>query len=294
MNCPSISCPSLPLSKIGLGTWAIGGGGWKFGWGPQDDKESIKTIRRALELGVNWIDTAPLYGFGHAEEIVARALKGTSLKPYISTKCGLSWNYKREVSHNLTEKSIRTEIEQSLRRLRYDCIDIYFIHWPSPAETIPEAWLLINKLIKEGKVRTGGISNFNSDQFNLVSEISTPAFAQNEFNILKREALSEFIPSCVKAKIKFIAYGVLCKGLTTGKFNRERVESLPFDDHRKRDSEFVNLMDIGKIQISALEKNLSPAQYSIQWALEQEGVHAVICGMRTVKQVEENLLSIPV
>jgi len=202
--------------------------------------------------------------------------------------CGLSWNQKREVSHNLTKKSIRAELEASLRRLKRDCIDIYFIHWPSPAESLPEAWQLITNLIKEGKVRTGGISNFNSNQLNLVAEISTPAFAQNELNILKSDAKKEFIPSCMKTGTKFIAYGVLNKGITTGKFTPDHVASLPFDDHRKRDSEFVNLKNVTEIINSAIERGLTPAQYSIQWALEQEGVHAVICGMRSVQQVEEN------
>jgi len=285
----------IELSVIGLGTWAIGGGGWKFGWGPQDDKESVATIRRAVELGVNWIDTAPLYGLGHAEEVIGKALPGLKEKPLVATKFGIMWDKKRKMSHCLKKEGIRQELEASLKRLKTEAIGLYQLHWPVPEEDIEEAWQCACGFVKEGKVRFIGVSNCTVPQIEKIKGIHKPASVQMPFSISNRSIEKELIPYCEKEKIGVLVYGVLEKGLLTGSFSKERVSSLPMDDHRKRAAEFCgkefskNMAAACELQAEADKSGKTPAQLAILKVLENKSICSAIVGARTPAQVEENI-----
>jgi aryl-alcohol dehydrogenase-like predicted oxidoreductase len=286
---------TLELSRIGLGTWAIGGGGWKFGWGSQDDKQSIAAINRAIELGVNWIDTAPLYGLGHAEEVIGRAIKPMKDKPLIATKFGIVWNDKRSMKHCLDKASIKTELEQSLKRLKIEAVGLYQMHWPMPVECLEEAWLCAVELVKEGKVRSLGVCNFGTSQLERIKNIYKPVSNQLPYSIMNRPIDKEIAPYCVKENIAVLAYGVLEKGLLTGEFTKERIEKLPMDDHRKRDSAFIepklskNLALASELKSEALKAGVSPAKLAIEKVLKNSSVCAAIVGARSPKQIENNL-----
>ncbi len=187
---------SLEITRVGLGTWAIGGGDWKFGWGPQEDEASIAAIRRAIELGINWIDTAPAYGLGHCEEVVGRALKLCSPRPLVFTKCARCWDDKRELFGCLKRESVVAEIEASLKRLQIDVIDLYQIHWPQPNEDIEEGWEAISQAIKQGKIRYGGVSNFNGEQMKRLLPIHPIASLQPPFSMVRRDIETEVLPFC--------------------------------------------------------------------------------------------------
>ena len=285
----------VSLSVIGLGTWAIGGGGWKFSWGPQDDKESTAAISRAMDLGINWIDTAPVYGLGHAEQVVGRALQRINKKPFIATKCGLVWDDRRKITGCLKRESIRREAEQSLRRLKIETIDLYQIHWPNPDSDIEEAWEAVGELISEGKVRYAGVSNFNLEQLNRISRIRQPVSLQNPYSILECDLEQELIGHCAGAAggIGILAYSPMQKGLLTGGFTRKRIEGLSPDDHRRRDAHFreprlgVNLELVAKLQVIASNKNITIGQLAVAWVLRQEAVTSAIVGTRRPEQIEE-------
>lgn len=287
----------LELTTIGLGTWAMGGGGWSFAWGPQDDEESISTIHRAIELGINWIDTAPVYGLSHAEEVVGKALKGLKEKPIIATKCGRVWDEDGNISGCLKKDSIHSEVEESLGRLGIDVIDLYQIHWPIPDEDIEEAWGAIADLIREGKVRYGGVSNFSVEQLKRIHPIHPVASIQPPYSILVRDIEHELLSFCEENNIGVIAYSPMQKGLLTGTFTSERMQNLPEDDHRRRDPMFQepelsnNLAFVEKLCSVAEKKGKTVAQLAISWVLRRPEVTTAIVGARHPFQIEETVVA---
>jgi aryl-alcohol dehydrogenase-like predicted oxidoreductase len=293
MKTRKLGWTDLDLSVIGLGTWAIGGGGWRFGWGPQDDRESVAAILRALELGVNWIDTAPVYGLGHSEEIVGEAIRGLREKPIIATKCGMVWDGSGKISHCLKRGSIRAEVEASLKRLGLDVIDLYQIHWPVPEEDIEEAWAAIAGLIDEGKIRYAGVSNFSVEQLERIQDIHPVASVQPPYSMLRREIEDELLGFCRRNNIGVLVYSPMERGLLTGKFSRERVKNLPEDDHRRlyppfREPELsVNLELVEGLRGIAERKGRTVGQLAIAWVLRRPEVTAAIVGARRPPQIEE-------
>lgn len=295
MKTRKLGWTDLNLSVIGLGTWAIGGGGWQWGWGQQDDRESIAAISRALELGVNWIDTAAVYGLGHSEEIVGRAIKGLRKKPIIATKCGLVWGKNGNISNRLKEKSIRAEVEASLKRLRVDVIDLYQIHWPIPDEDIEEAWGAIADIVKEGKVRYAGVSNFSVEQLERIRAIHPIASLQPPYNVIRREVEERLLEYCAEHNIGVITYSPMERGLLTGKFTKERVQNLPDDDHRRGDSRFqepelsANLELVEGLRGIVEKRGRTVGQLAIAWILRRPEVTAAIVGARHPYQIEETV-----
>jgi aryl-alcohol dehydrogenase-like predicted oxidoreductase len=282
----------MQITRIGLGTWAIGGGQWEFAWGPQDDRESIDTIHRALDLGINWIDTAAVYGLGHSEEIVGQAIKGRE-RPYIFTKCSLIWDENGNISHSLKADSLRREAENSLKRLDIDVIDLYQIHWPDPEPEIEEGWSTLAALKKEGKVRHIGVSNFNVEQMRRAEKIAPVETLQPPYSLIDRDIEKEILPYCQQNNIGVIVYSPMASGLLTGRMTRERIAHLPDDDWRKRNPEYQeprlsrNLMlaellaDIGK------QHNVTAGVVAIAWTLQNPAVTAAIVGARRPSQIEE-------
>ncbi len=287
----------LNFTTIGLGTWAIGGSGWQFSWGAQDDEESIKTIHRALDDGINWIDTAPAYGLGHSETVVGKALKGMSKKPFVATKCARVWDENKNLSYNLKREGIRREVEASLRRLQTDVIDLYQIHWNKPDEDIEEGWSTVAELIKEGKVRYGGVSNFTLGQLKRIIPIHPLASLQPPYSMLVREIENELLPFCAANKIGVICYSPMVKGLLTGKFSRERILKLDPEDHRARDPQFqepeisINLKLVEGLESIAAQHGRTVAQLAIAWVLRRQEVTAAIVGGRHPEQVDEIALA---
>jgi len=284
---------ALELSVIGFGSWALGGGGWRYSWGPQDDKESIEAIRRAVDLGVNWIDTAAVYGLGHSEEVVGQAIKGLSKRPIIATKCGLVWDGKGDISNRLKRESVRQEAEASLRRLGVDVIDLYQIHWPVPDEDIEEAWEEMSRLVKEGKVRYIGVSNFNVSQMERIASIHPIASLQPPYSMLRRDVEKDVLPYCAEHNIGVVVYSPMQKGLLTGKVTREWVEGLPSDDHRRGDPMFrepelsLNVELAEELRKIGERYGKTPAQVAVAWVLRRREVTSAIVGIRRPSQIEE-------
>jgi aryl-alcohol dehydrogenase-like predicted oxidoreductase len=280
----------MEISPIGFGSWAVGGGDWQFSWGPQDDNDSIAAIHKALELGINWIDTAAVYGLGHSEEVVARALKTTSHKPYIFTKCGLVWGEKREANNDL--KQIRREAEDSLRRLGVDTIDLYQVHWPKPEEEIEEAWGVMADLQKQGKVRWIGVSNFSVEQMERVSKIAPITSNQPPYSMLNRAVESAILPFCQKNNIGVINYAPMHSGLLTGAMTKERVANLTSDDFRRKAKNYQepllsrNLAVADFLSTIGKKHNVSAGVVAIAWTLHHPAITAAIVGGRNAKQVE--------
>jgi aryl-alcohol dehydrogenase-like predicted oxidoreductase len=286
----------LNLTTVGLGTWAIGGGDWDFGWGPQDDKESIAAIRRALDLGINWIDTAAIYGLGHAEEIVAKAITGRRDEVIVATKCGLRWRSGSTTPFGqLDAESVREEAEASLKRLNTEVIDLYQIHWPNPDKDIEEAWTAIAKLLEQGKVRYAGVSNFNVTQLKRVQAIHPVTSLQPPYNMLERGVEDEVLEYCVANHIGIVVYSPMKAGLLTGKYTKERVANLPDGDWRRGSDEFkeprlsVNLNLIEQLKPIAERNDLSLGQLAIVWVLRRPEVTAAIVGARRPQQIEETI-----
>lgn len=280
----------LELTPLGFGAWAIGGGDWQFSWGPQDDNDSVAAIHKALDLGINWIDTAAVYGLGHSEEVVARALKTSSHKPYVFTKCGLVWDEKREVTNSL--KQVRREVEDSLRRLQVETIDLYQMHWPKPDEEVEEAWSVMADLKKEGKVRWIGVSNFSVSQMERAMKIAPITSNQPPYSMLNRAVEAEVLPFCLKNKIGTINYAPMHSGLLTGAMSKERVANFPKDDFRRNAKNYQEPLlsrnlavaeFIGKI---GARHGVSAGVVAIAWTLHNPAVTAAIVGGRNAKQVE--------
>ncbi|MEH1775882.1 MAG: aldo/keto reductase [Nostoc sp.] len=292
MQTKQLGNSELHITPIGFGAWAIGGSGWAFGWGEQDDQESITAINGALDLGVNWIDTAAVYGLGHSEEVVAKALKGRSNRPYIFTKCSLIWDEKGKIGNSLKADSVRGEVEASLRRLEIETIDLYQIHWPKPDSDIEEGWTTLAKLKDEGKVRYIGVSNFNVEQLKRIQEIAPVTSLQPPYSLVKRDVDKEILPFCKENNIGVIVYSPMQSGLLTGKMTPERVANFPDDDWRKKSDEFQeprlsrNLKLVEVLQRIGQQYDRSPGEVAIAWTLNNPAVTAAIVGGRNSKQVE--------
>lgn len=283
----------LNITPIGFGSWAIGGGGWEFAWGAQDDGDSIKAIHEALDAGVNWIDTAAVYGLGHSEEVVARALEGERNRPYLFTKCSMVWNQRNEVGHRLKADSIRLECEASLRRLRVDAIDLYQIHWPNPDEDVEEGWTAMAGLQSEGKVRHIGVSNFDVAQMERAQAIAPITSLQPRYSLVHREFEEDVLPFVARENIGVIAYSPMASGLLTGAMTRKRIASLPADDWRKRHNDFndpklshtLELVDV--LRSIGKRHGRSPGEVAIAWVLRDPVVTGAIVGARRPEQVRE-------
>lgn len=285
---------SLQLTKVGLGTWAIGGGNWRFGWGDQDETQAIEAIIRALELGINWIDTAAVYGGGKSEELVGRALKrlGPERQPIIATKCGRVMRSPDQIDKILKRESVIAECEASLQRLGVDCIDLYQLHWPEPDEDIEEAWSTLVDLKSQGKVREIGVSNHNVEQLERLHAIHPVASLQPPYNMLNKGVESKILPFCEANNIGVICYSPMAKGLLTGAFSLERAQGLTEKDHRSRDSDFqsptldVHLGLVACLKSIAEKHEKSVGELAVAWTLRNPVVTSAIVGARTPQQIE--------
>jgi aryl-alcohol dehydrogenase-like predicted oxidoreductase len=290
----------LEITKIGFGAWAIGGPGYAFGWGKQDDDDSIKAILKALELGVNWIDTAAVYGTGHSEEVVAEALlHWEGKRPYIFTKCSLVWDEKRNISNSYEPKSIRIECENSLRRLKADTIDLYQMHWPPPDDDslIDAAWETMLRLKEEGKVKWIGVSNFNVKQIKQAGKIAPVTSLQPPYSMLHRKVEKETLPYCKNQNIGVIVYSPMASGMLTGSMTRERINNFPDNDWRKGSPDFTepklskNLKIAEQLKEIGKKYNRSPGEIAIAWVLKNPAVTGAIVGARNEKQVKDVYLA---
>jgi aryl-alcohol dehydrogenase-like predicted oxidoreductase len=281
----------LELTPIGVGAWAMGGGGWKFAWGPQDDSESVAAIHAALDHGINWIDTAAVYGLGHSEQVVASALAGRSNRPYVFTKCERVWNEAREIGPSLKADSIRRECEASLRRLGVDTIDLYQIHWPQPEEDIEEGWGALAELQKSGKVRWIGVSNFDAVQMERIRPIAPITSLQPPYSAISPEVGEQTLPYCAQHGIGVIVYSPMKSGLLTGAMTKERVAAFPSDDFRRNALSFQEPHLSKNLKLADLMKTIgsrhgrTPGEVAIAWTLANPAVTSAIVGMRSAKQV---------
>lgn len=285
----------MRITAVGFGAWAIGGGNWDYGWGPQDDQDSIDAIHHALDKGMNWIDTAAAYGLGHSEEVVARAVAGMSEPPYIFTKCSLVWDKENpdgSVDNMLKADSIRQEVEDSLRRLQVEAIDLYQIHWPVPDEDIEEGWQTLVELQQQGKLKHIGVSNFDVEQMERAEKIGAVETLQPPYSLVMPEVQDEILPYCGQNDIGVIVYSPMASGLLTGAMTAERVANMPDNDWRGTHPEFqqprldrnLALADLlGKI---AERHNVPTPNISIAWTLHNPNVSAAIVGARNPRQVD--------
>lgn len=282
----------LEITRVGFGAWAIGGGGWEFGWGPQEDDQSIAAIHHALEQGVNWIDTAAVYGFGHSEEIVGRALQGLPERPYVFTKASLLEGPGRRVLHSLKRDSILREAHASLQRLGVDAIDLYQIHWPIPAQDIEEGFAAFAELKEQGLVRHIGVSNFDVQQMRRVQQIAPVETLQPQYSLIERDVEQEILPFAEREGIGVIVYSPMGSGLLTGRMTRERIAGLPDDDWRKQDSRFDepalshNLEIVDRLTAVAGRHDTVPGAVAIAWTLRNPAVDGAIVGFRSPAQVD--------
>jgi aryl-alcohol dehydrogenase-like predicted oxidoreductase len=287
---------NMEITPIGLGAWAIGGS-WSGGWGPQDDDESVKTVHRALELGINWVDTAPVYGLGHSEEVVGRAIKESNYKPYVFTKCSLVWNDKGEVVNNLSSASLQSECEASLKRLGVETIDLYQVHWPNPDRDIEEGWSTLAKLKQEGKIRAIGVSNFSVEQMKRAQKIAPIDTLQPPYSLLRRDVENEILPFCSQNNIGVIVYSPMASGLLTGTMSKERIEGLADDDWRKHASEFQGSKLASNLALQNLlteigyPHNVSAGVVAVAWTLHNPAVTAAIVGSRHPAQIEDIIMA---
>ena len=293
MNTRKLGNSDLMITPIGFGAWAVGGP-WQFGWGEQSDRDSTAAIQRALEFGINWIDTAAVYGLGHSEEVVAQALRDwAGQRPYVFTKCGMVWNEQGEIGYCLRPTSIRRECEASLRRLNIDVIDLYQIHWPADdlVETL-EGWAAMGDLQKEGKVRWIGVSNFSLQELQRANGIAPITSLQPPYSLVRRDAEKELLPFCERENIGVIVYSPMASGLLTGAMTRDRLANLPADDWRKGKSDFQeprfskNLALVERLRTVGARHGKSPGELAIAWTLRHSAVTGAIVGARNAKQVD--------
>jgi aryl-alcohol dehydrogenase-like predicted oxidoreductase len=287
-----LGATGLEITRVGFGAWAIGGGGWEFGWGPQEDDESVATILRALELGVNWIDTAAAYGFGHSERVVGRALEGLVERPYVFTKASLVEGPGRQVVHRLTRDSILREAHASLERLRVDAIDLYQIHWPIPEQDIEEGWAAFAELKEQGLVRHIGVSNFSVEQLRRIQQIAPVETLQPQYSLVERDVEGAVLPYAERRGIGVIVYSPMGSGLLTGAMTRERIAGLADDDWRRRDPRFSepelsrHLALVERLRAVADRHDSSPGAVATAWTLRNPAVDAAIVGFRRPGQVD--------
>jgi len=296
MKTKKLGKSDLNLTRIGLGTWAIGGSGWDYGWGAQDDKDSIKTILKALELGINWIDTAFAYGFGHAEEVVGKALSEWKGDPIVATKCGLLNAGDGHVRTSLKRESILEEVEGSLKRLQRDVIDIYQIHWPSPANEIEEAFETLIDLKKSGKIRYASVSNFSVKQMKAVSKFGEITSLQPPYSMLDKRVEDDILPYCLENEIGVISYSPMQSGVLTDKISRSWIENLAQDDWRKEKLEYLQeplltptLTLIDKLKAFSATKEIKLSGLAISWVLSHKAITSAIVGARKEQQIEETI-----
>jgi aryl-alcohol dehydrogenase-like predicted oxidoreductase len=284
----------LMITPVGYGAWAIGGSGWEFGWGAQKDDDSIAAIRRALELDVNWIDTAAVYGLGHSEEVVARALSGwKGSRPYVFTKCGLCWDGQGKLSRTFTAPSVRRECEDSLRRLKVDAIDLYQVHWPPANDTeLEEGWAAMAALKREGKVRWTGVSNFSVEQMKRARAIAPITSLQPPYSLVRRGIEPAILPFCQKEGIGVIVYAPMSSGLLSGAMTKERAANLPRDDWRRGNPEFNepnltrNLALVDRLKQVGARYGRTAGEVAIAWTLRNPAVTGAIVGARSAGQAE--------
>ncbi len=280
----------LQLTAIGFGAWAIGGGDWQYAWGPQEDEESIEAIHRALDAGINWIDTAAVYGLGHSEQVVGTALKSSGKRPYVFTKCAMTWGEDRKIVQTL--KKIREEVEGSLRRLGVDAIDLYQIHWPVPDAEIEEGWTTMAELQREGKVRHIGVSNFSVAQMDRALKIAPIASLQPPYSMINRTTEPEILPFCLKHGIGVINYSPMQSGLLTGAMTKERIAKMPQDDFHRNTKQFQepqisrNLDLVELLRSIGKRHDVEPGVVAIAWTRHDPAITAAIVGGRSAKQVD--------
>ncbi len=287
----------LEITRIGFGAWAVGGADWDWGWGRQDDEDSIAAIHRALELGVNWIDTAAQYGFGHSEAVVGRALDGAATHPYVFTKAGQPEGPGRTTLQTLRRDSLRRELEASLERLGTDVLDLWQIHWPSPDEEIEEGWSTFAEAKEEGLVRHIGVCNFSIEQLRRAQAIAPVETLQSNYSLVARDVERDILPFCEREGIGVIAYSPMGSGLLTGTMSPERVETLPDDDWRKRDSRFrdpQNYAVAERVAAVAERHGVVPGAVAVAWTLRNAAVDGAIVGFRRRDQVDPILSALQV
>ena len=282
----------LEITRVGFGAWAIGGDGWEFGWGPQEDDESVAAIQHALEQGINWIDTAAAYGFGRSEQVVGRALEGVAERPHVFTKCSLLEGPDRRVIHNLRRDSVLAEAEASLERLGIDAIDLYQIHWPIPEADIEEGWSALAELKEDGLVRHIGVSNFDVEQLHRMQQTAPVETLQPPYSLVAREVEDQILPYCQREDIGVIAYSPMGSGLLTGRMTRERIDGLPEDDWRKHDTRFQepqlsrHLAQVERLKAVAQRYDATPGAVAVAWTLRNPAVDGAIVGFRRPDQVD--------
>ena len=289
----SLGNSDMQLTAIGFGAWAIGGGDWQYAWGPQDDSESVAAIRRAVDLGINWIDTAAIYGLGHSEEIVGRAVKPLPHKPYIFTKCSMRWHADRTIYNSLKAASIVEEVEASLRRLGVEAIDLYQIHWPNPDPEIEEGWETLARLREQGKLRWIGVSNFSVEQMKRAQKIAPITSLQPPYSMLRPAVEKEILPFTEAQGIGVINYSPMLSGLLTGKMTPERIAAFPADDWRRKNVEFQEPRLSRNMRLVELLREIGGGHgvtagvVAVAWTLHNPAVTAAIVGGRSGRQVEE-------
>ena len=282
----------MQITRVGFGAWAIGGGGWEFGWGPQADDESVAAIHRAIELGVNWIDTAAAYGFGRSEQVVGKALAGLAERPYVFTKCSLLDDGTGHVRRSLKRDSVLREAEASVQRLGVDAIDLYQIHWPNPADEIGEGWSALAELKERGLVRHIGVSNFDAEQLRRIGQIAPVETLQPPYSLVNRDAENALLPYAQANGIGVIVYSPMGSGLLTGAMTRDRIANMPDDDWRKTDPDFTeprltqHLNLVGRLARVAERHGVTPGAVAVAWALRNPAVDGAIVGFRNPAQVD--------
>lgn len=292
METRRLGSSDLLITPIGIGAWAMGGGGWAYGWGPQDDKQSIAAIHAALDRGINWIDTAAVYGLGHSEEVVAEALRERASKPYLFTKCSRVWNQRGDISGSLSAESIRSELEASLRRLKVDVIDLYQVHRPDPDQQIEEGWETLADLQRQGKIRYIGVSNFSVSQMERAQAIAPITSLQPPYSIISPEIEDPILPYTAKSGIGVIAFSPMKSGLLSGAMTRERIAAFPRDDFRKHAPNFREPLLSHNLALGELLREIgkrhgaTPGEVAIAWTLRHPAVTGTIVGLRSAAQLE--------